>query len=125
MTDFDPDVATGTKRTQEQVQPTDVTFVKSRGCEFPVCYCCGNKCNKYGWRRCPSSSQKVKDKTTKLVKAGHFLPEKNNTDMDNDNASTETAPPKKAAAKKGATFADVKEESEDKDLPTFEGYLRR
>ena len=29
MTDFDPDVATGTKRTQEQVQPTDVAFVES------------------------------------------------------------------------------------------------
>ena len=125
MTDFDRDMATGTKHTQEQVQPTDGAFVESGDWEFLICYCCGNKCNKYGWRRCPSSSQKVKDKTTKLVKAGHFLPEKNNTDMDNDNASTETAPPKKAAAKKGATFADVKEESEDKDLPTFEGYLRR
>ena len=51
MTDFDPDAATGTKRTQEQVQPTNVAFVKSRGWEFPICYCCGNKCNKYGWRR--------------------------------------------------------------------------
>ena len=29
MTDFDPDVATGTKRTQEQVQPTDMAFVES------------------------------------------------------------------------------------------------
>ena len=48
MTDFEPDVETGTKRTQEQVQPTDVAFVESRGWEFPICYCCGKKCNKYG-----------------------------------------------------------------------------
>ena len=48
MTDFDPDVATGTKRMQEQVQPTDVAFVESGGWEFPICYCCGKKCNKYG-----------------------------------------------------------------------------
>ena len=75
MTDFDPDVATGTKRTQEQVQPTDLSFVKSGGWEFNIYYCCGKKCNKYVWRRCPTSSQKVKDKTAKLVKAGHFLPE--------------------------------------------------
>ena len=46
MTDFDPDVATGTKRTQEQVQPTDVAFVESGGWEFQICYCCGKKCNK-------------------------------------------------------------------------------
>ena len=31
MTDFDPDVATGKKCTQEQVLPTDVAFVKSGG----------------------------------------------------------------------------------------------
>ena len=31
MTDFRPDVTTGTKRTQEQVQPTDVAFVESGG----------------------------------------------------------------------------------------------
>ena len=36
MTDFDPDVATGTKRTQEQVQPTDVAFVESGCWEFPI-----------------------------------------------------------------------------------------
>ena len=56
MTDFKPDVATETKRTQEQVQPTDVAFVKSRGWEFPIYYCCGKKCNKYGWWRCLTSS---------------------------------------------------------------------
>ena len=38
MTDFNPDVATGTKRTQEQVQPTDMAFVESGGWEFPICY---------------------------------------------------------------------------------------
>ena len=117
MTDFDPDVATGTKRTQEQVQPTDVAFVESGGWEFPICYCCRKKCDKYGWRRCPTSSQKVKDETAKLVRAGHV--------MDSDNASTATAPLKKAVKKKGMTFAVVEEESENKDLPTFEDYLRR
>ena len=111
MTDFDPDVVTGTKCTQEQVQPTDVAFIKSGGWEFPICYCCGKKCNKYGWRRCPTSSQKVKDKTANLVKAGHFSPEKKNTDTDGDDASTATAPPKNTAAKKGITFAVVEEES--------------
>ena len=56
MTDFDLDVALGTKRMQEQVQPADVAFVKSGGWEFLICYCCENKCNKYGWRSCPNSS---------------------------------------------------------------------
>ena len=46
MTDFNPDVATGTKRTQEQVQLTDVAFVKNRGWELLICYYCGKKCNK-------------------------------------------------------------------------------
>ena len=41
MTDLDPDVATGTKRTQEQVQPKDVAFVQSGGWKLPICYCCG------------------------------------------------------------------------------------
>ena len=125
MTDFDPDVATWTKRTQEQVQPTDVDFVESGGGEFPICYYCGNKFNKYGWRRCPTSSQKVKDKTAKLVKAGHFSPEKKNTVKDSDDASTLTAPPKNMADKKGTTFAVVEVENKDDDLPTFEDYLRR
>ena len=58
MTDFDPDVATGTKRTQKQVQPTDVAFVKIGGWEFLICYFCGKKCNKYGWRRCPTSPRR-------------------------------------------------------------------
>ena len=57
-------------------------------------------------------SQKVKDKTAKLVKAGHFLPEKKNTGKDSDDAST-------------ATFAVIEEENKDDDLPTFEDYLRR
>ena len=125
MTDFDPDVATGTKRTQEQVQPTDVALVESGGWEFPICYCCGKKCNKYGWRSCPTSSQKVKDKTAKLVKAGHFSPEKKNTGKVSDDASTATAPPKNMADKKGTTFAVVEEENKDEDLPTFDGYLQR
>ena len=56
MTDFNPDVATGKKRTQEQVQPKEVAFVESGGSELLICYCCGKKCNKYGWRRCPTSS---------------------------------------------------------------------
>ena len=43
VTNFDPDVATGTKRMQEQMQPTDVAFVKSGGWEFPICYYCRNK----------------------------------------------------------------------------------
>ena len=125
MTDFDPDVATGTKRTQEQVQPTDVAFVKSGGWEFPICYFYGKKCNKYGWWSCPTSSQKVKYKTSKLVKAGHFSPEKKNTGKDSDDASTVTAPPQNMADKKGKTFAVVEEENKDEDLPTFEDYLRR
>ena len=125
MTKFDPDVAMGTKRTQEQVHPTDVAFVESRGWEFPICYCCGKECNKYGWRRCKNSSQKVKDKTAKIVKAGHFSPEKKNTDTDSDDTSTATAPPKKTVAKKGTMFAVVEEECKEEDLPTFEDYLRR
>ena len=48
ITDFDPDVARGTKSKQEQVQPTYMAFVKSGGWEFPICYFCGKKCNKYG-----------------------------------------------------------------------------
>ena len=48
MTDFDPDVVTGKKCTQEHVQPTDVAFIKSGGWEFPICYCCGKKIYKYG-----------------------------------------------------------------------------
>ena len=88
-------------------------------------YCCRKKCNKYGWRRCPTSSQKVKDKTAKLVKAGHFSPEKKNTGTDSNDASTASAPPKKMAEKKETTFAIVEEESKYKDLPTFEDYLRR
>ena len=43
MTDFGPDVATVTKRTQEQVHLTDVAFVESGGWEFLICYCCGKK----------------------------------------------------------------------------------
>ena len=101
MTDFDPDVATGKKRTQEQVQPTDVAFVESGGWESPICYCCGKKCNKYGWRRCPTSTQKVKDKTAKLVKAGHFSLEKKNTGKDSNDASTATAPPPKDGQQEG------------------------
>ena len=38
MTYFDPDVTTGTKHTQEQVQPTDVAFVESGGWEFLIYY---------------------------------------------------------------------------------------
>ena len=38
MTHFDPDVATGKKRTQEQVQPMDVAFVESGGWELRICY---------------------------------------------------------------------------------------
>ena len=101
MTDFDPDVATWTKRTQEQVQPTDVDFIESGGGEFPICYCCGKKCNKYGWRSCPTLSQKVKDKTAKLVKAGHFSPEKKNTGKYSDDASMVTAPPKRWPTRRG------------------------
>ena len=125
MTDFDPDVVTGTNCTQEQVQPANVAFVESGGWEFPICYCCGKKCNKYGWRRCPTSYQKVKDKTAKLVKAGHFLPEKKNMDKDSDETSTSTAPPQNMADKKGTTFAVVEEENKDDDLTTIEDYLRR
>ena len=125
MMDFDPDVATGTKRTQEQVQPTDVAFVESGGWEFPICYCCGNKCNKYGWWRCLNSPYKVKDKTSNLVKTGHFSPEKNNMGKDSDDTSTATSPPKKMANKKGTTFAVVEEENKDEDLPMFEDYLWR
>ena len=87
-----------------------MAFVKSGGWEFPICYCCRNKCNKYVWRRCPTLSQKVKDKTEKLVKAGHFSPEKKNTGKDSDDASTATAPPKHMADKKETTFAVVEEE---------------
>ena len=125
MTDFDPDVATGTKRTHEQVQLADVAFVESGGWEFPICYCCGKKCNKYGWRRFPSSSQKMKDKTANLVKAGHFSPKKKNMGKDSDDASTVTSPPTNMADKKGTTFTIVEEESKDEDLPTFEDYLQR
>ena len=67
----------------------------------------------------------MKDKTAKLVKAGHFSPEKNNTGTDSSNASTATAPPKKIAEKKGTTFAVVEEEGKNEDLPTLEDYLRR
>ena len=67
----------------------------------------------------------MKDKTAKLVKAGNFSPEKKNTNTDSDDASTATAPPKKAATKKGTMFAVFEEESKDEDLPTFEDYLRR
>ena len=35
MMDFDPDVATGTRRTQEQVQPTDVAVCREWGLEIP------------------------------------------------------------------------------------------
>ena len=125
MMDFNQDVAIGTKRTQEQVHPTDVAFVDSGGWEFPICYCCGKKCDKYGRRRCSTSSQNVKDKTAKLVKAGHFSPEKKNTGKDSDDASTATAPPKKMTNKKGTMFAVVEEENKDDALPTFEDYLRR
>ena len=107
MTDLNSDVATGTKRMQEQVQPKEVAFVESGGWELPICYCYGNKCNKYGWRRCPTSSHKVKYKTEKLLKAGHFSPEKKNTGKESNDASTATAPPKKMANKKGMKFAVV------------------
>ena len=70
-------------------------------------------------------SQKVKDKTAKLVKAGRFSLEKKNMVKDSDDASTATAPPQKMADKKGTTFAVVEEENKDDDLPTFEDYLRR
>ena len=70
-------------------------------------------------------SQKVKDKTEKLVKAGHFSPEKKNMGKDSDDASTATDPPKNMAEKKGTTFAIVEEENKDDDLLTFEDYLRR
>ena len=83
------------------MQPTNVAFVKSGGWEFLICYCCGKKCNKYGWRRCLTSYQKVKDKTAKLVKAGHFSPDKKNTGKDSNYASTATAPPKKMADRRG------------------------
>ena len=59
------------------------------------------------------------------MKAGHFSLEKKNTGKDSDDASTETAPPKNMADKKGATFAVVEEDNKDDDLPTFEDYLRR
>ena len=67
----------------------------------------------------------MKDNPAKLVKAGHLSHEKKNTGTNSDNASTATAPPTKAAAKKGTKFAVVEEESEDKELPTFKDYLRR
>ena len=66
----------------------------------------------------------MKDKTAKLVKSGHLSSEKKNTGTDSDDASTATAPPKQMAAKKGTPFAVVEEESKDKDLQTFEDYLR-
>ena len=56
-----------------------------------------------------------KDKTAKLVKAGHFSPEKKNMGKDSDDASTATAPPKNMADKKGTTFAVI----EDDNFPTF------
>ena len=67
----------------------------------------------------------MKDKTAKLVKSGHFSPEKKNTDMDSNDISTATAPPQNMSTKKRITFAVVEEESKDKDLLTFEYYLRR
>ena len=125
MMDFDPDVATGTKRTQEQVQPTDMAFVESGGWEFPICYCCVNKCNKYGWRLCPTSSQKVKDNTANLVKAGNFLPEKRTRSRTMTTQAQRQLPPKKMPDKKRTTFAVVEKESKDEDLPMFEDYLRQ
>ena len=53
------------------------------------------------------------------MKAGNLSPEKKNTGKDRDDASTETAPPKKIADKKGTTFAVIEEENKDDDLPTF------
>ena len=57
----------------------------------------------------PNLVKKVKDKTAKLVKAGHFLPEKKNTGKDSDDASTAIAPPKNMSDKKGTTFSVIEE----------------
>ena len=72
MTDFV--AATGAvKHKRQESGPSEVAFVKTGdgGKWSLTCYCCG-EWHEGGYMKCPNVSEAVRQRTIKVVKAGHF-----------------------------------------------------
>ena len=113
MTDFFP--ATGAvKHKHQESGPSDVAFVETGGDGkwHHMCYCFREK-HPGGYRKCSNVNEKVRLQTTKAVKAGHFKKKQDNDSTVSTKATTSTG--RRSAPKKGAVFAEVEEEDDDKE----------
>ena len=126
MTDFDYSnigKPTSAGKQQEQVQPTDVAFVKKGKWDGgTICYCCGKR-HKCGWWDCPKAWNKEKSKTADMVGSGNFDP----ITGKNWYTTPKNATPK---VKKGVVHATVEEDSErgnedeERVLPSYYHLLK-